>query len=113
MLLDIIVTPTRWDEAFSYIPTEAMASGTAVIASRTGGNTEIVQDGVNGYLFEQGNYGDLYQKLKRVDIERCWEMGRNGRALVLQRHPLTLFGSKYKSRYENMANDPAHLKPID
>ena len=39
---DVVVLPTRWDEAFSYIPIEAMSSGTPVIASSTGGNTEIV-----------------------------------------------------------------------
>jgi alpha-maltose-1-phosphate synthase len=110
---DVIVLPTRWDEAFSYIPLEAMSCGTPVIASRTGGNTEIIQDGVNGYLFEQGNYQDLYDRLKAIDITQCWDMGRNGRELILKRHTLKTFGEKYGSLYRNMAEDPAHLRQID
>ena len=34
---DIVVLPTRWEEASSYIPLESLASGTAIAASCVGG----------------------------------------------------------------------------
>jgi len=38
---------------------EAMASGLPVVATRTGGNPEIVEDGVNGRLFTRGDVDEL------------------------------------------------------
>ena len=47
--------PRRRSEGMPVAIVEAMASGTAVVASRTGGIGEVVRDGVNGCLFEAGN----------------------------------------------------------
>jgi glycosyltransferase involved in cell wall biosynthesis len=42
---------------------EAIASGIPVIASKTGGNTEMIEEGVNGFLF---NVGDINMLSKRI-----------------------------------------------
>lgn len=110
---DVTVLPVRWDEAFSYIPLESMSSGTPVIASRCGGNPETVIEGKTGYLFTPKKADELYDILKKVEIPRLWEMGQNGRELILKRHTLKLFGDKYKSLYENILNSPGDIKPID
>ncbi len=110
---DIVVLPTRWEEAFSYIPLESLASGTAIAASRVGGNMEAIQDGVSGFLFKQGNGKELYEILKKVEIEPLWEMGLKGREYILKNHTLKLFGEKYHSLYDNVLKDPSHLKQID
>ena len=47
----IHVVPSRWDEPFGLATLEGMASGLAVVASRTGGTSEVV-DGA-GLLFER------------------------------------------------------------
>lgn len=110
---DVVVLPTRWDEAFSYIPLEALSSGTAMIASRTGGNMESIQDGETGILFEQGNYRELYDVLANLEIEKLWEMGAKGREYMLKNHTLDLFGAKYHSLYKNLVADRGNLKQID
>ena len=110
---DVTVLPVRWDEAFSYIPLETMASGTPLIASRCGGNPETVTDGETGFLFTPGSADELYDILKKVDIKQLWDMGQKGRELILRRHTLKLFGDKYKALYENVLADPAHLHQID
>ena len=64
---DVTVLPTRWDEAFSYIPLESLSSGTAVIASRCGGNMEAIQENETGILFtpEKGMNSLIFsEKLK-------------------------------------------------
>ncbi|MCQ2604739.1 MAG: glycosyltransferase family 4 protein [Spirochaetia bacterium] len=110
---DVTVLPVRWDEAFSYIPLETMASGTPLIASRCGGNPETVTDGKTGFLFTPGKADELYDILKKVEIPQLWDMGQQGRELILKRHTLQLFGDKYRSLYENILRDPSHLKQID
>ena len=51
-------------EGMPVVCLEAMAAGRAVIASRTGGLSEIINDGENGLLFEPGNSQMLSDKLK-------------------------------------------------
>jgi glycosyltransferase involved in cell wall biosynthesis len=48
--LDVLVVPSVWPENSPVTITEAMASGIPVIASDVGGISELVEDGVTGYL---------------------------------------------------------------
>ncbi len=48
---DIYVQPSRW-EGFPLVVLEAMAAGLPVIATRVGGISEAVEDGVTGILVE-------------------------------------------------------------
>jgi glycosyltransferase involved in cell wall biosynthesis len=47
---DIFTLPCTWGEAFSLVILEALAAGKPIIATRTGGNEEAVEDGQNGLL---------------------------------------------------------------
>lgn len=57
-----VVVPSYY-EPFGIVALEAMACGRPVIASRTGGLAEIVNDGVNGFLVEVGNHLQLAQRM--------------------------------------------------
>jgi len=63
--IDIFVLPSL-SEALSNALMEAMACGCCPIASRVGGNPELIQDGVHGLLFEPGSSADLARKLREV-----------------------------------------------
>ena len=52
-------------EGFSHQLVEAFACGAAVVASRAGGNTELIEDGKNGLLVEPGDAADLSRALLR------------------------------------------------
>ncbi len=56
--MDIMVLPSR-SEALSNSLMEAMACGCCVVASRVGGNAELVEHGVTGMLFEPGSVTSL------------------------------------------------------
>ena len=53
-------------ELLGLVALEAMASGTPVIASRVGGLTEIVEDGVTGYLVPPGDVATLRERITDV-----------------------------------------------
>lgn len=60
--IDIFVLPSRV-EAFSNALMEAMASGCCAVASRVGGNPELVRHEETGLLFQAGDPRSLAQEL--------------------------------------------------
>jgi L-malate glycosyltransferase len=63
--IDIFVLPSI-SEAFSNSLMEAMACGCAVVASDTGGNPELVEDGKTGLLFQSGDLNGLAERLRML-----------------------------------------------
>ncbi|MFH1827292.1 MAG: glycosyltransferase, partial [bacterium] len=55
------------DEEFGIAPVEAMGYGLPVIAFSSGGLKETVEDGVNGFLFNNLNIDDLIKKIKKLE----------------------------------------------
>ncbi len=50
-----LLFPIQWEEPFGLVMIEAMACGTPVIAYDRGSVSEIVRDGLNGYIVEPDN----------------------------------------------------------
>jgi glycosyltransferase involved in cell wall biosynthesis len=63
--IDVFVLPSL-NESFSNSLMEAMACGCCVVASKAGGNVELVCDGTNGLLFTPGSASDLHERLETV-----------------------------------------------
>ena len=63
--IDIFVLPSR-TEAFSNSLMEAMACSCCVLATRVGGNPELIDDGTNGILFEVDNVDELARQLNTL-----------------------------------------------
>jgi glycosyltransferase involved in cell wall biosynthesis len=77
-----VVVPSLWPEAFGLTAVEAMAAGTPIIASRTGGLTEIVRNGTDGYLVDPGDRDGFITAIDQIldDPARARAMGKAGRA---------------------------------
>lgn len=80
---DIFVVPSVY-ESFGLIYIEAMAYGKPVICCDTGGASEVVENGVTGFLVPASNSDLLAERilelLKNKELRK--KMGRNGRIRV-------------------------------
>lgn len=78
---DVIVLPSKRPEPFGMVVVEAMLLGRPVIATRAGGPTEILTDGVNGLLVELGDPAALAGAIASLiaDPDRARAMAERGR----------------------------------
>jgi len=83
--IDICVSASRV-ESFSNVLCEAMAAGKPVVATRSGGPEELVEEGITGLLVPVGDPDRLSDAILRVlgNGERAAEMGRRGRERVTE-----------------------------
>ncbi len=65
---DASLLSSSW-ENFPHTVVEALAVGTPVIATRTGGVTEVLEDGVNGLVVEPGDREALTAAIERFFAE--------------------------------------------
>lgn len=54
-----VVEPSEWWQPSPYVVWESFALGKAVVATNIGGTPEIIQEGVNGAMFEPGDWLQL------------------------------------------------------
>ena len=66
-----VVLPSEWYENGPYSAMEAMALGKPLIVSNMGGLPELVEDGVNGYIYEKTaeNLAGCIRKLQQLSEE--------------------------------------------
>jgi glycosyltransferase involved in cell wall biosynthesis len=78
----VFVHPALWNEPFGMILAEAMACGLPVVASRSGGIPEVVQDGRTGLLVDPGDVDGLAAAIDRIfdNRELAARMGVAARA---------------------------------
>ena len=63
-----LVLPTQWYEGFPMSIVEAFSVGTPVICSDLGNAGSVVEDGINGRKFKNGNISELVKIVNNQDI---------------------------------------------
>lgn len=63
---DVVVFPSTWAEPFGLVPVEAMASGTPVLGTGTGGSNEFLIDGFNCLRFRPSDHEMLGAQIERL-----------------------------------------------
>lgn len=80
---DVGVLPSTAVETFSLAALELLSCGVPVVLSNIGGASEIVEDGVNGFLFEAGSLEQFVERLNRMaDTSVRMRMKSQARASV-------------------------------
>jgi L-malate glycosyltransferase len=103
-ILDVFVLPS-FSEGMSTAIIEAMCAGVPVVATRVGGNSEVVRDGFTGYLVEVGHDDEMVDRIVRLlqnDSQRQ-KMSRLGCQDVETRFTLEKMVSAYTDIYFNIA----------
>jgi len=98
--LDIVVQPSRW-EGMPYAPLEAMASGRAVVATRTGGVPDMIVDGESGVLVSVDDPTRLAQSITALlaDPARAEALGAAARARVREHYTLKRMVTQIEALY--------------
>ena len=72
-LFDININCSVGTETSSLALSEGMSLGIPAIASDYGGNPYMVRDGVNGFLYPQGNAEELAKKILLLEDKKLYE----------------------------------------
>jgi glycosyltransferase involved in cell wall biosynthesis len=62
----VFLNLVHWDEPFGMAAAEAQACGTPVVAFRRGGLTEVVEDGISGFLVPPGDLRAAAEAVERT-----------------------------------------------
>jgi glycosyltransferase involved in cell wall biosynthesis len=103
---DVLVSSSR-QEGLSNVILEAMRGARAVVATRTGGNVELVEPEVTGLLFEVGDDAALASALQRLqaDVELCARLGDAGAERVRKTFTVTAMVEQFTRLYEQACRE--------
>lgn len=99
---DIFVLPS-YSEGLSNALMEAMASGCACIASDTGGNAFLIQNGVSGFLFPPGDRQALRAHIERLvkDPAKRRNLGAAARKRIEEAFSWEVVGKEYRALFNS------------
>lgn len=103
LAMDVVAIPSTWEEPFPYAALEAMALSRPIVASNIGGLPEMVEEGVNGRLFEAGNAGSLAAVLRDWDPDAFEAMGARGQARYEREFTISHMTDRIERVYRNVA----------
>lgn len=107
--LDVFVLSSS-SEGFSIATIEAQATGLPVIATRSGGPEEIVEDGETGVLVPINDPSALADAMWRVISNRALAeaLGQAGRATVARRFAIEVMVQAYEELYRQLIHENIH-----
>jgi len=102
---DILVIPSYY-EPFGLVSLEGMACKTPIVASRVGGLATIIQEGVNGLLFEPRNPLDLKKNVLKIFKSKglAEKLRENAYNKIKQNFSWKEISSKIEKIYNSLIN---------
>jgi glycosyltransferase involved in cell wall biosynthesis len=95
---DIFVLPSILPDSFPTVILEAMASGKPIVATRSGGASEMILEGETGFLIPIGDVEKGIEKFSKLIENEAMrlEMGKAGRSRVLKDYSFKAFEEKIR-----------------
>lgn len=112
-----VVVPSTY-ENFPYTLTEAMALARPVVASRTGGMVEIVNDGQNGLLVETGSSAALAEAVIEIlaNTDKSYALGRQAKIDIKEKFSTPVIAARMADYYSHIRsswkNDISNISGI-
>jgi len=96
----LTIVASRWENQASTV-LEAMIQGCPIVASDTGGTSEIIADEVTGLLARPDDNDDLCRKIMHLvnDPARARQLGENARRFVVERHSVQKLATETVNAY--------------
>lgn len=103
-LFDVFVLPSL-SEGLSMALLEAMAAGKPVVATKVGGNSELVLDGDTGFLVDTESPEAISERVTQILLNKrqAVDMGEYGRRRVHDKFSFRAMVDRYQSFYEQTA----------
>ncbi len=108
-----LVVPSIWD-VFNMTAAEAMSLRSVVICSQAAGAEMLVNDGINGFLFDPAKprqLADSIRKISNLSLQQKEELGRNAHNSVLNSLGKSQILSKLVNSYKEILL--TDFKPLD
>jgi L-malate glycosyltransferase len=107
--VDIVVHPSL-TEGLSNVILEAMAAGIPVVATRAGGNSELVQDGYTGFMVPVRDAVQIANAVSRLldEPQMARALGERARQRVIDEFALDRMLSKTEALYLRLLEKPIH-----
>ena len=104
---DVFLLPS-YSEGLPIALIEAMSSGLAPIVSSVGGNTEVVEDGINGVLVRPGDVQGLANGMQRMASDPKFRKGISeaARRRIEDEFSLEKMAARYLEFYESRLEKP-------
>lgn len=102
---DLLLLPSE-HESFGLSALEAMSSGVAVIATENGGTTEVIEDGVTGFLRHPHDIAGMAAVARRLltDETELQRIAQAARARAVSEFSLDRVISTYEALYHQVLN---------
>ncbi|MBD3276366.1 MAG: glycosyltransferase, partial [Candidatus Marinimicrobia bacterium] len=105
-LFDVSVLPST-TEGLSQALLEAMALAVPVVATDSGGNSELIQDGENGFLFQDEDLEEFAEKIRNVleDVKLKKKIILNGKSTALETFSVENTVSNHENFFISLLNN--------
>lgn len=99
-------------EAFGRVTVEAMFSMIPVIGADSGATSELIKNGINGYLYAKGNVDELADKISLLYNDRSLieELGSAGYVYVKQRFTSLINATNIYDIYQKVLRTERNIK---
>ncbi|NLO71927.1 MAG: glycosyltransferase family 4 protein [Porphyromonadaceae bacterium] len=100
---DCVVLPSHYNEGVPRCLMEGMSMEKPIITTNNVGCIELIRDGVNGFMCTKRDPQDLadkMEKMSKLNSAEREEMGKNGRALILEKFDEKAIIKIYKEKLE-------------
>lgn len=96
---DLYLSTSRW-EGLPVSMIEAMSLGLPLVASSCPGNTDLIEDGVNGLLFN--NAEQAIASLQRCLQDKTYsiKLSKNARRMASERYSIEVFQNRFSDLYQ-------------
>lgn len=103
-ILSVSVNASFGTEATSLALLEGMSLGVPAVVSDFGGNPGVIEEGVNGYLFESKNSRQMYEKLK-LALQNGIALKDMCKKVFEKRFRAEIMTEKIQQVYRNLAKE--------